>query len=57
MQYIRGQSLDAVFHELRGQTLGDDYFRRIARVGLQAADALAYAHHQGVLHRDTSRRI
>src|SRR5262249_4026145 len=28
------------------------YFRSVARVGLQAADALAYAHHQGVLHRD-----
>jgi serine/threonine protein kinase/WD40 repeat protein len=28
------------------------YFRGIARVGLQVADALAYAHRQGVLHRD-----
>jgi serine/threonine protein kinase len=28
------------------------YFRSVARVGLQAADALAYAHRQGVLHRD-----
>jgi serine/threonine protein kinase/WD40 repeat protein len=29
-----------------------DLFRGIARVGLQVADALAYAHRQGVLHRD-----
>jgi serine/threonine protein kinase/WD40 repeat protein/tetratricopeptide (TPR) repeat protein len=28
------------------------YYRSVARIGLQAADALAYAHRQGVLHRD-----
>ncbi len=28
------------------------YFRSVARVGVQVADALAYAHGQGVLHRD-----
>ena len=28
------------------------YFRSVARVGLQVAEALAYAHGQGVLHRD-----
>jgi serine/threonine protein kinase/WD40 repeat protein len=28
------------------------YFRSVARLGLQAADALTYAHRQGVLHRD-----
>ncbi len=28
------------------------YFRSVARVGIQVADALAYAHQQGVLHRD-----
>jgi WD40 repeat protein/serine/threonine protein kinase len=28
------------------------YFRSVARIGLQVAEALAYAHGQGVLHRD-----
>ena len=29
-----------------------EFYRRVARVGLQAAEALAYAHSEGVLHRD-----
>jgi serine/threonine protein kinase/WD40 repeat protein len=29
-----------------------DYCRGVARIGVQAAEALAYAHRQGVLHRD-----
>jgi serine/threonine protein kinase/WD40 repeat protein len=36
-------------------TLGQpefQYFRSVARVGVQVADALSYAHQQGVLHRD-----
>lgn len=31
---------------------GSAYFRWVAEVGQQAADALAHAHHQGVIHRD-----
>jgi WD40 repeat protein/serine/threonine protein kinase len=31
---------------------GSPYYRSVARLGLQAAEALAYAHGQGVLHRD-----
>jgi len=31
---------------------GPAYYRGVARLGLQAAEALAYAHGQGVLHRD-----
>ncbi len=31
---------------------GTAYFRWVAEVGLQSADALAHAHHQGVIHRD-----
>ncbi len=107
MQFIRGQSLDRVLHDVRllrrpaaraGETpatLASDlesiahslvsgrfaapepadgrpdepaatgalsglsgggsdaaYARGVARLGVQAADALAYAHKQGVLHRD-----
>ena len=29
-----------------------EYYRSVARVGLQVAEALAYAHKQGILHRD-----
>jgi hypothetical protein len=31
---------------------GRTYFESVARLGIQAADALDYAHRQGVLHRD-----
>jgi serine/threonine protein kinase/WD40 repeat protein len=37
---------------LNGPASGNAYHRGVARIGLQAAEALAYAHRQGVLHRD-----
>jgi serine/threonine protein kinase/WD40 repeat protein len=35
-----------------GAQSGTRYFRSVARVGVQVAEALAYAHGQGILHRD-----
>ncbi len=31
---------------------GREFYRTVARIGLQASEALAYAHSEGVLHRD-----
>jgi serine/threonine protein kinase/WD40 repeat protein len=35
-----------------GRETSAHYFRAVARLGLQAAQALAYAHSQGIIHRD-----
>jgi serine/threonine protein kinase/WD40 repeat protein/tetratricopeptide (TPR) repeat protein len=43
---------DASTVTLSGSTTGSEYHRSIARIGLQVAEALAYAHRQGILHRD-----
>ena len=54
MQYIEGSSLSAYLKKLRdsGTPLGRDHFEQVARWGRQVADALAYAHGKGTIHRD-----
>lgn len=47
MEYVRGQSLRAVMNQTRHLA-----FSRIAHVIQQIGQALAYAHEQGVYHRD-----
>lgn len=38
--------------ETSGSSSNQHYFRRVAQIGAEVADALAYAHSHGVLHRD-----
>ncbi|MDJ0975084.1 MAG: protein kinase [Planctomycetota bacterium] len=66
MQYIEGRGLDDVILEARARLeaheesvgradstmLGPTWFKDVARIGLQAAEAIAHAHAHGVLHRD-----
>ena len=54
MQYIQGIGLDVLLGAWRrtGAPLGEERWRLVARVGMQAAAAFQYAHEQGVLHRD-----
>jgi tetratricopeptide (TPR) repeat protein len=56
MPLVRGVGLDEIVRRLRDKTdltaLEGHHWSRIARVGIQAAEALDYAHRQGTLHRD-----
>ncbi len=47
-----GSSGTSHHSELSGTQAETQYYRSVARVGLQVAEALAYAHSQGILHRD-----
>jgi eukaryotic-like serine/threonine-protein kinase len=38
--------------DLSGPQAGRAYWRSVAQIGVQVAEALAYAHGQGILHRD-----
>ena len=52
MQYIAGRGLDAVLRDRAGGSAGRFDDHEAARIGVQIAEALAYAHAQGVIHRD-----
>src|SRR5205807_4274342 len=51
MQFIEGRSLADVLDRSRAEGLPLDP-REVARWGLQAAEALEYAHRREVIHRD-----
>ncbi len=62
MQLIEGRTLAAIIQERRElselapgsprPSSDREYVRRIARLGIQAAEALDHAHRQGIIHRD-----
>lgn len=50
-----GSSINLLGHDRDGRTCGAgqaNYWQSVARVGVQVAEALEYAHKQGVIHRD-----
>ena len=56
MQFIEGRSLAEVIRELRSDHSSsrpnEAFYRTVASLGIQSAQALEYAHRQGILHRD-----
>ena len=48
MQLVRGESLDTILANNESPIP----YQEVAQIGLQTADAIAYAHTAGVLHRD-----
>src|SRR5262249_39779217 len=52
MQLIDGTGLERLRRAPGTSATGESHYRSVARIGLQVAEALAYAHRQGVLHRD-----
>lgn len=54
MQYIQGSSLEVLLNTWREGKAprSEKRWRMVAELGVQAAEALQYAHEQGVLHRD-----
>ena len=58
MQLIDGQSIDMMLRQAKANPnlpnplLGPQRFANIAKIGNQVANALQYAHEQGILHRD-----
>ena len=62
MQYIEGRTLAALVQDRREASRPSDgparpsadreFIRSVARLGIQAAEALDHAHRQGIIHRD-----
>ncbi len=62
MQFIEGRTVAALIQERRDvsqpangptrPTTDREYIRSVARLGIQAAEALDHAHRQGIIHRD-----